>query len=357
MIMNKDPKILSAKTHWQGRMVSNGIPLSDFNDVINSIETWDDWCVSWSKKGEIHSKLGEDAIKDGSKLTASHHFITASVCYHFGKYLFVHKPSEMKIAHNHCVNLYKKALPLMKIPGERVEIPFKGKLLYGNLRKPKNTHMPPLVIMVMGLDSSKEEMYHNEIVFLERGMATLAFDGPGQGEGEYIFPIEPEYEKPVQAVIDFVDKRKDINLEKIGLWGVSLGGYYAPRAASFIERLKACVSLSGPFNFGECFDHLPKLTSETFIYRSGSKTADEAKNNAKLMTLENCIINLKCPLYIVSGSLDKVIPPEQSDKIEKKAINSREIIHQKISDGGHVANNRAYKYRMKTADWMLKKLS
>ena len=62
-------------------------------------------------------------------------------------------------------------------------------------------------------------------------------------------------------------------------------------------------------------------------------------------------------MYIVSGALDKVIPPEQSDKIEKKAINSREIIHQKISDGGHVANNRAYKYRMKTADWMLKKLS
>ena len=129
---------------------------------------------------------------DGSNLTASHHFITASVCYHFGKFLFVHNPSEMENAHNHCDQLYKKALPIMKIPGERVEIPYKGKTLFGNLRKPENTDKPPLVIMAMGLDSSKEEMYYNELVFLERGMATLAFDGPGQGEGESIFPIEPE---------------------------------------------------------------------------------------------------------------------------------------------------------------------
>ena len=86
--MSKDPKISSAKNHWQGRMVSNGVPLSDFYDVINSIKSWDEWCNSWSKKGEMHSKLGDESFKLNNFLTASNHYITSSVCFHFGKYLF-----------------------------------------------------------------------------------------------------------------------------------------------------------------------------------------------------------------------------------------------------------------------------
>ena len=94
----------------------------------------------------------------------------------------------------------------------------------------------------------------------------MAFDGPGQGEAEFEMHIEPEYEKPVQAVLNYIDTRDDINTEKIGIWGVSLGGYYAPRAACLINRFRACISLSGPYNFGECFDDLPQLPRDTFFF-------------------------------------------------------------------------------------------
>ena len=355
--MSKDSKISSAKTHWQGRMISNGVPLSDFNDIINSISIWDEWCSAWSEKGEMHFQLGEEALNLNNNLTASQHFITSAVCFHFGKYLFIHKPKEMKNAHLKCVNSYQKALPLMGISGERVEIPYKGKSLFGNFRKPNNTDKPPLVIMAMGLDSTKEEMYYNENVFLERGLATLAFDGPGQGEAEFDMKIEPNYEEPVQAVLNYVDTRNDINLNKIGIWGVSLGGYYAPRAACFIDRFKGCISLSGPYNFGECYDFLPELTRETFIFRSGALNSEDGRKIAHLMSVDNDIKKLKCPLYIVSGALDKVIPHEQSNKLYENAVNSISKKHQHIPDGGHVVNNRSYKYRMKTADWMADQLS
>jgi Xaa-Pro aminopeptidase len=83
------------------------------------------------------------------------------------------------------------ALPLLDPPGERVAIPYEGRQLYGNLRKPAGAAKPPVVVMCMGLDSAKEEMDDHENRFLARGMATLAFDGPGQGEAEYDFPICP----------------------------------------------------------------------------------------------------------------------------------------------------------------------
>ena len=107
--------------------------------------------------------------------------------------------------------------------------------------------------MCMGLDSTKEEMRTNEEVFLDRGIATFAFDGPGQGEPEYDLPIRPDYEAPVAAVIDTLETRRDLDTSRLGLWGVSLGGYYAPRAAAFEPRVRACISLTGPFDFADAF--------------------------------------------------------------------------------------------------------
>ena len=49
--------------------------------------------------------------------------------------------------------------------------------------------------MAQGLDSTKEEMDAYEEPFLARGMATLAIDGPGQGEAEYDIPFCGDYER------------------------------------------------------------------------------------------------------------------------------------------------------------------
>ena len=73
-------------------------------------------------------------------------------------------------------------------------------------------------------------------------------------------PIRGDYEVPVKAVIDFVDKRPDLDPKRVGMWGVSLGGYYAPRAAAFDKRIRACIALGGPFNWGANWDGLPELT-------------------------------------------------------------------------------------------------
>jgi len=208
--------------------------------------------------------------------------------------------------------------------------------------------------MTLGLDSAKEEMETNEIIFLERGMATLAFDGPGQGESEYEQPICPEYELPVKSVLDWLEKRDDVDSDSVGIWGVSLGGYYAPRAAAFDERIKACISLTGPFNLIECYEKLPGLTKTAFMHRSNSSNEEEARQIATRMSLEGVAEKIFCPLYVVAGKLDRVIPHQQAIKLAHTA--SGEVVLNLVEDGGHVANNRAYKYRTQSADWIATKL-
>ena len=348
--MTSDSTVSAALGHWAPRLVANGVPLTDFQEVTAAIATWDDWCAAWSARAAIHEDMGRTALAAGYTLSAAEHLKTAAVCYHFGKFLFMHEPAQMRAAHDKAIDCHRTALPFMRPPGERVEIPYAGTTLKANLRKPVGIDNPPVLIMCVGLDSTKEEMDAYALPFLERGIAALAFDGPGQGEAEYDLPIRGDYEAPVGAVLDWVDTRDDLNSEMTAIWGVSLGGYYAPRAAAFHDRLKACVSLTGPFNWAEAWENLPDLTRAAFIARSHSASADEAREKAAALSLDGIVQNIKCPIFVVAGKQDRVIPWDHAKRIAAGV--SGPVMFLPLEDAGHVANNRTYRYRLQSADWM-----
>ncbi|MGB8435226.1 MAG: alpha/beta hydrolase [Burkholderiales bacterium] len=350
-----DPRIETATSHWSARFVANGVPLSDFQAVTGSITRWDDWCAAWSRQGAVHEALGREALAVGFALSAGAHFTRAAVCYHFGKFLFVHRPDEMRAAHEKAVACRNAALPHLDPAGERVAIPFEGATLYGNLRRPAGAGRPPVVVMCMGLDSAKEEMDAYERDFLARGLATLAFDGPGQGEAEYDLPIRGDYEAPVKAVFDWIESRPDIDAGRIGLWGVSLGGYYAPRAAAYEPRARACVSLSGPYRWIDVFDAANPLTREAFRVRSRSRTDEDARAKAATLTLEGAAARIDCPLLVVAGEHDKLIPPSHAERMVKEAGPRAELLV--VAGGNHVANNVWYRYRPQSADWLARRLA
>jgi dipeptidyl aminopeptidase/acylaminoacyl peptidase len=243
-----------------------------------------------------------------------------------------------------------EALPYLRPRGERVGIPYEGKQFYGILRKPAGIAKPPVLVMVVGLDSAKEETDAYEQPFLARGIATLVFDGPGQGEGEYDFAIRGDYEAPVKAVFDWLQGRKDIDVDRAALWGVSMGGYYAARAAAFEKRAKACISLSGPYNWVETFDGRNELSREAFRVRSHSRTMEAAREVAKTLTLEGVAKNITCPIFVVGGEFDNLTPPHNARRIAAEVTGPCELLI--VKGGNHVANNRRYMFQTQTADWM-----
>lgn len=352
--MPGDPRVDAAISHWAPRFIANGVVYSDFVEVTQGIERWEQWCAAWSARALVHERLGEEALAGGHRLSAGEHLTRAGVYYHFAKFLFVDHPQEMRKAHMRAVECRNRALRLVDPQGERVAIPYEGKSLAGILRKPAEIVRPPCVVMVMGLDSAKEEMDAYERVFLERGLATLAFDGPGQGEAEYDFAIRGDYEVPVRAVVDWLGARGDVDAARLGLWGVSLGGYYAPRAAAFEPRIKACIALSGPYDWGDAWERLPSLTRAAFRARSHARSDDEARAKAATLTLKNAAHHIACPLFIVAGRLDRLVPASHAERLAAEAKGSTTLLM--IEDGGHVANNRAYRYRTQSADWMAERL-
>ncbi len=358
----KDKRVEIAIHHWAPRFVSSGVPLADFEEVTAGISRWDEWCAAWGARAAVHEDLGKKALADGYRLSAGEHLTRAAVLYHFGKFMFVHDLPQMKQAHRKVIECRGLALPHLPCPGERVEMPYQGKRLAGILRKPVGSPegmrpsgaRAPVVVMCVGLDSTKEEMDVYENIFLARGMATLAFDGPGQGEAEYEIPIRGDYEVAVAAVVDYIETRPDLDAKRVGLWGVSLGGYYSARAAAFEKRANACISLSGPYNWVETFDGRNELSREAFRVRSHSKTMEAAREVAKTLTLEGVAKNITCPIYVVGGELDGLTPPHNAQRIASEVSGSCELLI--VKGGNHVANNRRYMFQTQTADWMAQRL-
>src|SRR3989442_836887 len=122
---------------------------------------------------------------------------------------------------------------------------------------------------------------------LAQGIAIIAIDGRGQGEAEYEIPICGDYERAARAVCDWIEKRADLDAAKIAMWGVSLGGYYAPRATAYERRIRACIALSGPFEWKEIWGALPVLTREAFRVRSHCATEAEALRPAATLSMND----------------------------------------------------------------------
>jgi 2,6-dihydroxypseudooxynicotine hydrolase len=263
--------------------------------------------------------------------------------------------AQMRAAHGKAVECLNLALPHLDPPGMRVLIPYEGKHLAATLRLPKGVARPPIVLMTMGLDSTKEELLTFEMDFLRRGMAILAFDGPGQGEAEYDFPIRYDYENVAGPVIDWLKANvRDVDCDRIGIWGISLGGYYAPRAIAFEKRIRAAIANCGPYNWGALWEKLPGLTKDAYVRRSHSATEAEAKQKAFTLSLEGIAPKIECPLLVIAAGLDLLCPPEDAQCLARETKGKTELLL--VEDGNHVAHNRFYKYRARSADWMAAQL-
>ena len=179
------------------------------------------------------------------------------------------------------------------------------------------------MLLLPGLDSTKEEFFHWENVFLARGMATLSLDGPGQGETGYHTVIHPDYEVGPTAMLDHLAGRGDLDLQRVGVVGVSLGGYYAPRTAAFEPRIKAVCAIGGPYDFGEFFAERPAISRETFLHHSGTDTLEAAQAVASRLSLAGVAERIAQPFLVIFGKLDRLVPYQQAERVAAEAPNAR----------------------------------
>jgi Esterase FrsA-like len=176
----------------------------------------------------------------------------------------------------------------MPHPVECVEIGSPDGILPGYLIPARAQGPAPVVIFYSGLDVTKEILYaiiRDELT--DRGIACLVVDTPGVGEPLRLRGVacRPDYEVPTTAIVDYLQTRTDIDPTRIGLLGISLGGYYAPRGAAYEHRITAVAAWGAVWDYGvtwqQGWDTRTNLTPTPFWQLLASPSATPATRNGR----------------------------------------------------------------------------
>jgi pimeloyl-ACP methyl ester carboxylesterase len=351
-----DARVRAAIEHWAPRIISAGVDYNDFVRTTARIERWEEWLAAWSLTADEHLLLAQEAEGGGRGRSAGEAYLHAALCLHFAKFVWVLDAGVHRAATERAIAVLARAHAYLDPTAERIEARLDGGLIAANLRRAPGMTRSPLVLLLPGLDSTKEEFFHWENVFLARGMSTLSMDGPGQGETGFALPIRSDYEVAVAVLLDALAVRSDpgLDLSRVGAAGVSLGGYYAPRAAAFEPRIRAVGALRGPYDFGETWDGLPALTREAFAVKSGASDERDARERAHELSLRGVASSVRQPALYVTGALDRIVPWEQTERAARETPNGSFVLYE---HGSHVCSNVPYRYRPLVGDWMAERLA
>lgn len=359
-----------------GRILGGGMSPEDFIKLMNATELN---CETFEKVDLEEAtdfiatceQLGDDAfayaVKEeqaGHLNTASEYYFNACALYRLGDYGIKGLTEEKYRMYGKLVDSFKKSKALTSYETcESVEIPFEGKSMPGYLLIPD--HAPkdiPIVIYVVGATGFKEENYNAAYKIWERGCAALIFDGPGQGEAllnRNMYLTQDNFDRAVGAVIEFI--RRDGRFEgKIGIMGISYGGYLATSAACYnADYLSALVCRGGCSQTDQLTMHafagIDRFYLHGFMSKFNASSLEEAAQISHKMNVEPHLHKITFPVLIQHTEEDPVIGTDGPRAIFD-GVSSTDKEYYEIPGNVHCGNNEAQKTCDYGVDWMIGKL-
>ena len=286
------------------------------------------WMEEWSKEADRVAKIGDDAETAGNAITAGNQYMRAGN-YYYSAERFI-PPGEEKLAiYRKALRCYQGAMARLYPDIERVEVPYEGQSLPAWFVKGRGLGKRPTVVLFDGMDNAKEmSVIFAGLDFAKRGINTLAIDGPGQSEPLRLrnIPTRHDYEAAGIPAYDYVASRPDVDPKRVAVMGYSFGGYHAPRICAFDKRYAACVCFGAmhwnirDFVVGHAPTDPRKTSASTFQFRwvVGAPDNETALDWAKKFTLEGVADKVECPILILHGENDRVVPLSEAKKLYER---------------------------------------
>ncbi|HEX9463014.1 MAG TPA: alpha/beta fold hydrolase [Alphaproteobacteria bacterium] len=325
----------------------------------------DAWHREWSWLAEVLSRRAEGA----SPATASEDLFLSSLYHTIGEHFIPPADPRRLAAYGHVLATFERARALAPFPLERVLVPYDGTTLPAYFMPGGNdAARRPSLIFICGLDTTKELWFlRARQQFTQRGFNCLFVDTPGIGEALRYQKLYTrfDYERPVAAAIDYLAARREVDPERIGIVGSSLGGYYVSRAAAFEPRLKAAVAWGAIYDYhlvwvrrmaGSGIVAAPRFQ---LMFITGTETMEDAVKRIENFRLEPFAGRIACPFLIVHGAEDQqVLMPDAQAMFEAIGSADKELKVFSGEDGGaaHTQFDNHLPALHYTADWMQRKL-
>jgi dienelactone hydrolase len=323
------------------------------------------WHREWSRIGAALSRRAED----GSRETASENLFLSSLYYTIGEHFIPPADSRRLAAYGHVLETFERARELAPYALERVLVPYDGTTLPAYFMPVgADASRQPSLIFVCGLDTTKELWFlRARQQFVQRGFNCLFIDTPGIGEALRYQKLYTryDYEHPISAAVDYLISRREVDPDRIGIVGSSLGGYYVSRAAAFEKRLKAAVAWGAIYDYFGVWerrmagDGIAAAPTFQLMFITGTENMQDAIRRIENFRVAMFADRISCPFLIVHGAEDRQISMSDAHAMFN-AIGSRDKELKIFSgdDGGsaHTQFDNHLPAVQFVADWMRKKL-
>jgi pimeloyl-ACP methyl ester carboxylesterase len=332
------------------------------------------WYTAWAATADREEALAartQDTISKGDA------YMRASTYQRLAEFLLPPDDPRRPESFDKAVRWFSEGLDALGVRYERFSAPYQNGLLRAlYLLGPPGSEKKPLIVAVGGYDSILEEKY--PVIgkaALDRGYSVLIYEGPGQGEPlrKYGMKFTPEWEKPTGAVLDEFLCAHDTP-SKIVLFGMSMGGYLAPRAAAFEERIDGVVAYDVCFDFHESAARIVGAVKqnplaldntgvcwayENALWTMGTTNPDdtlEAFSHYKLAPIAD---RIRQDVLILAGTEDHFIPFHQAAYFEVSLVNARSVttrIFDRRSGGAeHCQGGAISLVHAAVFDWLLQR--
>jgi esterase/lipase len=334
------------------------------------------WANTWQQLGEKMESSADKSCEGGHKVSAREMYWRA-FSYYWAAERALPRPEAFNIwlRARQC---FQKAAVLFDPPIKTLEIPFENGVLTGYFVRPVHSNGNPLptIIMIGGAETTAEGLwaFAGEAA-QKRNYNTLLIDLPGQGGAVRLHGLtfRPDTEVPVAVIMDVLLQRNDVDPERIAIHGLSAGGYFAPRAAVYEHRIKACIANCPFVNLGESItgmlpdtdeqtlqalvQHLDPFTRyniERVIWAAGCTSITETLQKWREFSFEGHENEIQCPVLCLVSTGDGEQSISNAKKFYEKLTTKKQFILLTPEDGAdaHCQLNNISIQQQIVFDWL-----
>jgi dienelactone hydrolase len=293
------------------------------------------WYDRWLAIGNRAVELADDDISEGRARSGARKYRRAANYYLMAERMMTNESPLKMESYERALRAFRASVTEAGEPVEFVDVPFGDASLPALFVPAEGATGPaPCVIVFNGYDVTKEILYMMGVAELaRRGISVLVADQPGSGGALRLHGLTARHdtEVPASACVDYLESRPDVDPERIGLVGISMGGYYAPRAAAFEKRIKACVAWGAFHDLGGVVQNLLETNAHSApsfqaAWVFGMDDSDDPAERAQIIprfSLDGVAEQIEAALLVLHGEDDRQVPVEQARRTYEQATSAR----------------------------------
>ena len=327
--------------------------------------------ATWSRMADQLCELAAEDEARGRLISAGDKLGRAASYLLTAERLQAHGSPGRVAMYRRMLDTFARAIALAGDHCRRVEIPYEGghlAALYVRAEGLPPGQPAPLLVQVNGLDSTKEMKYRVGLPawLAQRGVSSLIVDQPGTGEALRLHGLTARFDAEHWAsrIVDWLEAQPEVDARRIGMEGVSLGGYFCPRAVAFEPRFAAGVCwganhdwrdvqkkrLAKDGNFQE-----PHYWAHV-MWVWGAKDIADFMRIAEDVHLDGVVEKIRVPFLVTHGAKDSQIPLQWAQRTYDQLVNSpqRELKVFTDREGGaqHASFDNSANAGAYIADWV-----